>query len=162
MQTPTSDAAISQIQTLLALPQIGAAVLGDGDGFVRRLYTGASSSFLMNNVSGPVVVQSIDETDIARISKEFSYEGIPDAIIHYYQDTPQDYRTTLAELAATTTMPVLLLQADGDPIQPVSAYEGVAAQFPNATFTVFPNSGQVPMLEQPEALAETIRTFLEG
>ncbi|MDZ4767956.1 MAG: alpha/beta hydrolase [Chloroflexota bacterium] len=161
VQTPVSDAAIGQIQSLLTLPQIGSVVLSDGDGFVRRMYTGASSSFFMSNVPGPVTVQPIGEADIARLSREFSYDGIAAAILKYYQDTPPDYRVTLAALAATTTMPVLLLQADADPLQPISFYDQSAAPFPNAIFAVFPNSGHAPMLEQPAALAEAIRAFVE-
>ena len=160
IEAPLSDAALNQIKTMLSIPQIATVVLKDGDGFVRRMYTGKSDSFLMNNVTGPVVMQPIAETDIARISRDFSYEGTAETILRYYTDTPSDYRGTLAELAKTTTMPVLLLQAAADPVQPLQFYENAAAPFPHATFTVFPDSGQVPMLERPDALAAVIRSFL--
>jgi pimeloyl-ACP methyl ester carboxylesterase len=160
IEAPLSDAALNQIQTMMSVPQIAGVVLSDGDGFVRRMYTGESSSFFMSNVPGPVVVQPIAEADIARISREFSYEGTADSIIRYYTDTPTNYSSTVTELAAVTTMPVLLLQADSDPIQPLEFYVDAAVPFPNATFTVLANSGHVPILEQPHALAEAIRAFL--
>jgi pimeloyl-ACP methyl ester carboxylesterase len=160
LQAPISDAALSQIRTLLSVPQIGATVLGDANGFVRRMYTGEVTSFLMANVPGNVAEQPVAEEDIARIVREFSYEGIPQAIIRYYQDTPSDLRQALADLAGTTIMPTLLVQGDSDPIQPLSFYEGSADRFPMARLHVMENTGHVPMLEQPAALAALIRNFV--
>jgi pimeloyl-ACP methyl ester carboxylesterase len=160
IEAPLSDNALSQIQTLKNIPQMGTVVLGDGKGFVRRMYTGESSSFLMNNVPGPLVVQPVAAEDIERLVTEFSYEGVPQVIIHYYEDSPADLRAEVVRLAATTTMPVLLLQADSDPVQPLSFYEEAAAPFPNATLTIIKDSGHAPMLEQPAAVADAIRAFI--
>ncbi|MDX1995518.1 MAG: alpha/beta hydrolase [bacterium] len=160
LQAPLSEAALNQIQTLRNIPQIGATILADGEGFVRRMYTGESGSFLMSNVPGNIVAQPIPEEDIARIVQEFTYEGIPDAIIRYYTDSAADLRSEVARLAPLTTMPTLLLQGDSDPIQPLSFYEDATAGFPNATFTVIPDCGHVPMLEQPDAVAALIRDFM--
>ncbi|MDX2138203.1 MAG: alpha/beta hydrolase [Chloroflexota bacterium] len=161
LQAPLSDAAIAQIATLRTLPQIGEQVLADSEGFVRRMYTGESSSFLMNNVPGPVVIQPIAEDDVARIAVEFSYEGIPQTIIQYYSDTSSDLRAEINRLAVTSTMPVLLLQADSDPIQPFDFYIDSASAFPNARLEAIVDSGHVPMLEQPVVLSERIDRFIK-
>ncbi|MDX2160006.1 MAG: alpha/beta hydrolase [bacterium] len=162
LQTPISDAALAQINTLKSVPSIGMAVLGDGEGFVRRMYTGAVSSLLMANVPGNVVTVPLEESVIARIAQEFSYAGIPQAIVNYYTDTPTQLRETLFALAADTPMPVLLLQADSDPIQPLTFYTDAAAAFPNAVYRVIPNAGHAPMLEQPETVAGLIHSFVSG
>jgi pimeloyl-ACP methyl ester carboxylesterase len=160
LQSPLSDTAIAQIATLRMLPQIGAEVLGDGEGFVRRMYTGESSSFLMNNVPGSVVVQPIAEDDVVRIAQEFSYEGIPETIIRYYSETTDDLRAETTRLAATSAMPVLLLQADSDPIQPLEFYTDLATAFPDARMETIADCGHVPMLEQSILLAERIDRFI--
>jgi pimeloyl-ACP methyl ester carboxylesterase len=160
LQAPLSDSAIAQIATLRTLPQIGAQVLADGEGFVRRMLTGESSSFLMNNVPGPVIVQPIAEEDVARIAAEFSYEGIPQTVIRYYSETPDDLRAEVSRLAPTTTLPVLLLQADADPIQPLDFYADAATAFPDARLESIADCGHVPMLEQPAVLSERIDRFI--
>jgi epoxide hydrolase 4 len=160
LEAPLSDAALSQIQTLKNIPQIGSAVLADAEGFVRRMYTGKQNSLIMASVPGPVVKQPVAEDDMLRIIKEFSYKGIPQSIIRYYTQTPADFRQTVLQMAVTSTMPALLLQGDSDPIQPLSFYTDAAAAFPDATFQVLKDCGHVPMLEQPAVVASAIREFL--
>jgi pimeloyl-ACP methyl ester carboxylesterase len=125
------------------------------------MYTGEQSSIIMGNVPGPVVITPIAEEVVARLVTDFSYEGTAQTIIRYYSETPPDLRGNLATLAADSTMPVLLLQGDSDPIQPLSFYPEIAGQFPDASFMLIEDSGHVPMLEQPQAVASLIRMFMD-
>lgn len=158
---PLTDGALNQINTLKANPALGKLVLADATGFVSRMYTGKMTSLIMANVTQGGVLPIPDE-DVARIIKEFSYAGIPDAIVRYYSETPppSEYRTIFAGLAAKTTMPVLLLQGGADRIQPADFYTDAAAIFPNARLQVLEGVGHLPMLEQPQAVADAIRGLL--
>lgn len=115
------------------------------------------------NVYGARTVQPIREEDMARIIEEFGRDGVAEAVPRYFRDffaspTASEGRQALF---AAMDFPVLLLQADGDPAQPLWYFDGGTDLFPDAVFQIVEGSGHFSELEQPEAVTETIRDFLQ-
>jgi pimeloyl-ACP methyl ester carboxylesterase len=59
-------------------------------------------------------------------------------------------------------VPVLIIAGDSDAIIPLQRIEAMAAALPNATLATIENAGHMPMLEQPQATALAIRTFMNA
>jgi pimeloyl-ACP methyl ester carboxylesterase len=57
--------------------------------------------------------------------------------------------------------PVLLLQADADPNQPLSYFVGAEEEFPDARLVFVADSGHFLQLEQPAAVTCELREFFE-
>lgn len=108
------------------------------------------------------IVQPIPETDMARIIEEFGREGVAQAVPRYFRDYFGSSPNVEARQAlfAAMTCPVLLLQADSDPAQPLWYFEGGTELFPDATLQLVEESGHFSELEQPEAVTQAIRDFI--
>ncbi len=76
-------------------------------------------------------------------------------------DFGEELRRERAALFAAMDLPVLLLQADSDPAQPPSYYEGATDAFPDAELQWVGESGHFTELEQPDQVTEAIREFLQ-
>lgn len=69
-------------------------------------------------------------------------------------------RPDSSELLAHISVPVLVLTGDADAIIPPVRAEEMAKRVPNVTLITVENAGHMPMLEQPQATALAMRTFL--
>ncbi|MCP1196038.1 4-carboxymuconolactone decarboxylase [Acetobacter senegalensis] len=56
----------------------------------------------------------------------------------------------------------LVLVGENDPSTPVSVAQHLAATIPSAKLTILPQASHIPTVEQPEAVAEALLTFLAG
>jgi len=136
--------------TLFVDQDLAKRLLGDADRFVRGVYARRT-------------VQPIPEEDLTRIVEEFSREGVAEAVPRYFRDffgspSASEGRD---KLFAAMDFPVLLLQADRDPAQPLWYFDGGTDLFPNATLQLVKDSGHFSELEQPEAVSQAIRGFLQ-
>jgi pimeloyl-ACP methyl ester carboxylesterase len=131
--------------------ELATELMSDAEGFVRTVYESRTT-------------QAIPEEDMARIIEEFGREGVAEAVPRYFRD----FATGMVDsegreaLFAAMDFPVLLLQADNDPAQPLWYFEGATELFPNAELRMVKDSGHFSELEQPEAVTEAIRGFLGG
>jgi pimeloyl-ACP methyl ester carboxylesterase len=66
----------------------------------------------------------------------------------------------VAALPALARCEVLVAAGDADRVIPFGHSERIAAELPDATLVRYPGSGHLPMLEQPEAMDEALRTLL--
>jgi pimeloyl-ACP methyl ester carboxylesterase len=64
-------------------------------------------------------------------------------------------------LLAGMEVPTLFLCGEQDQIIPLAKSEAMAAAAPRATLAPIPNAGHMPMLEQPDAVTQAIRQFLQ-
>ena len=62
---------------------------------------------------------------------------------------------------ASVTAPTLLVWGEEDKLVPPSCIPTLLAAMPNATLVTIPGAGHLSTVEQPEALNQTIRAFLE-
>jgi len=130
--------------------EFAARLLGDAEAFVPNVY-------------GPRTVQPIREEDMARIIEEFSRDGVAEAVPRYFRDffAALPGNEARQALFAAMDFPVLLLQADSDPAQPLWYFDGGTDLFPNAVLQLVEDSGHFSELEQPEAVTQAIRDFLQ-
>ena len=114
---------------------------------------------------GNVTVQPIDNAILDRIVHEFSYLGIAQVVPYYFIQTPildPNYLDQKLPLFANMQLPVLLLQADSDPNQPLFYFDGATDLFPDARLQIIEGSGHFSELEQPAAVSAAIRAFLDA
>jgi pimeloyl-ACP methyl ester carboxylesterase len=131
--------------------ELAAQVMGNTEQFVRNVY-------------GSRTVQPIPEEDMLRIIEEFGRPGVAEAVPRYFRDFGdfgEALRQERAALFAAMDFPVLLLQADSDPAQPPSYFEGATDAFPNAELQWVESSGHFTELEQPEQVTKAIRDLLQ-
>ena len=107
-----------------------------------------------------VAVRSIPAEEMHRIVKEFSYPGIRKAVPRYFRDTDLAVFRGIRRRAAAMNFPVLLLQAEADPWQPPSYFDGATDLFPNAELQWIEGSGHFLEIEQPQAVTRALRAFL--
>lgn len=70
------------------------------------------------------------------------------------------YRPDSSALLPRINVPALILCGDSDPIVPLARAEEMARLLPEATLITIENAAHMPMLEQPQATAFALRTFL--
>ncbi len=71
-------------------------------------------------------------------------------------------RPDSSDLLSQISVPTLLLCGDSDPIVPTKRAEEMARQLKNAMLVVVEKAAHMPMLEQPQATALAMRTFLNS
>jgi len=69
-------------------------------------------------------------------------------------------RDSAFDIAADLAMPVAVMVGAEDPAVSLAEMEACVAAFPDATLTVLPGSGHLPMLEAPEAFEKAIEALL--
>ena len=74
---------------------------------------------------------------------------------------PYMYNQSLPQLLGGVRAPALVVWGDGDKIVPRSAGEHYAALLPRARFEVVRSAGHCVEMEQPDALARLVRSFVE-
>lgn len=67
---------------------------------------------------------------------------------------------SIREPMTTLAVPTLFAWGDTDSFAPASSGQELAARMPSATVEVLADAGHLPQLDQPEALANSIATFL--
>ena len=70
-----------------------------------------------------------------------------------------DVAALVASFKAVTA-PVLVIGGERDALTGVAAVHAVAGSFPNASAVVLPRAGHFPWVDEPEAFAAAVRTFL--
>ena len=74
---------------------------------------------------------------------------------------PYMYNASLPHLLGGVKAPALVVWGDDDQIVPKSAGEVYAKSLPNARFETIPSSGHCVDMEQPDALARLVTSFIE-
>lgn len=77
--------------------------------------------------------------------------------VHEFKGIP-----TLAEVAPDLAMPTLVIWCKGDRIFHVSGADELSSRLPNAHVEIMEDCGHLPMIDRPEEVAATYRTFLSS
>ena len=72
------------------------------------------------------------------------------------------YSDTLPHLLAGTQARALVIHGDNDQIVPLSASKLYASRLPNARQEIVANAGHLVELDQPDALASLITSFISA
>lgn len=105
-------------------------------------------------------VQKISDEDMERIIFEFSRPGVAEAIPRYFRDFSMESEVVKRERFRKMSFPVLVLQGENDPAQPLWYFEDIDEVFPNVEFQIIRDAGHFTQLEKPEEVTGTILDFL--
>jgi epoxide hydrolase 4 len=94
---------------------------------------------------------------------EFSRPGVAEAIANYFQYKNWDLEAAVTRIAENRfAFPVMQLQADSDPAQPMSSFADVPALYPNVKLVWVTNASHFDNLDQPKQVADAIDAFLKA
>lgn len=137
----------------LADPLFGPYIYGNPDFYFEYR--------LLKMLKNPVSAERLE-----RLKREMSYEGMPDAVIRYFQSSSfeKERLDRTSRLIRNMRFPVQLLQGDKDDGQPPFYYdhptEPATALFPDARLVWVEGAGHYTNLEKPEVVTQAIETFL--
>jgi pimeloyl-ACP methyl ester carboxylesterase len=92
---------------------------------------------------------------------EFSRPGVAEQVPKYFKTSNWDLEAALDRICkGIFSFPIVILQADGDPAQPVSIFEDVPRQCPNVELRWIKDASHFSNLDQPEEVARAISEFV--
>ena len=93
---------------------------------------------------------------------EFSRPGVAEAIAHYFQYANWDLEAAVSKIAnGRFDFPILQLQADQDPAQPMHLFDDVETLFPGIRLEWITDASHFDNLDQPDQVANAINRFLK-
>ena len=99
-----------------------------------------------------------DEAEIAEIAAEFAHPGIAEAVPRYFRDIaktrPVDY--------AKFTMPVVQVQGEHDPRQPIDYCRGMEDHLPGLEAILVLDSGHFVTRERPREMTQALMWFFNS
>lgn len=107
-------------------------------------------------------VQKISDEDMEGIIFEFSRPGVAEAVPRYFRDFAMESEDVALARFKKMTFPVLVLQGENDPAQPLWYFEGIETVFPNAKLQIVKDAGHFTELEKPEEVSKAILDFLSN
>ena len=134
-------------------PIFGPYIYGDPDFYFQFR--------LLKMLKNPVPAERLE-----KFKEEMSYEGLPDAVIRYFQSSSfeKERLDRTSRLLRVMTFPVQLLQGDLDDGQPPFYFDHPAqpatALFPDARLVWVQGAGHYTNLEKPEAVTSAIDAFI--
>jgi pimeloyl-ACP methyl ester carboxylesterase len=94
---------------------------------------------------------------------EFSRPGVAEAIANYFKYENWDLEAAVTKIAENRfSFPVLQLQADSDPAQPMSSFADVPMLYPNMRLQWITNASHFDNLDQPGQVANAINAFIKA
>jgi pimeloyl-ACP methyl ester carboxylesterase len=126
---------------------VASNMMSDARAFVTRVYE-------------PRTVQKISDQDMEGIIREFGRPGVAEAVPRYFRDFVWENEDARKAMFQKMKFPVLVLQGENDPAQPLSYYEGIETVFPDVKFQVVKDAGHFTELEKPADVSKAILDFL--
>jgi len=105
-------------------------------------------------------VQKISDEDMEGIIFEFSRPGVAEAVPRYFRDFTMESEDIRLARFKKMTFPVLVLQGEKDPAQPLWYFEGIETVFPDVKFQIVRDAGHFTELEKPNEVSKAILDFL--
>lgn len=107
-------------------------------------------------------VQKISDEDMEGIIFEFSRPGVAEAVPRYFRDFAMESEDVGLARFKKMTFPVLVLQGENDPAQPLWYFEGIETVFPDVKLQIVKDAGHFTELEKPEEVSKAILDFLSN
>jgi len=107
-------------------------------------------------------VQKISAEDMEGIIFEFSRPGVAEAVPRYFRDFAMESEDAGLARFKKMTFPVLVLQGENDPAQPLWYFEGIETVFPDVKLQIIKDVGHFTELEKPEEVSKAILDFLSN
>jgi epoxide hydrolase 4 len=127
---------------------LASRLLQDATMFVKTVYLRANKT-------------PLKKEDLNYFIYEFSRPGVARCIALYFRRDNWDTLTALGKICKNKyDFPVMALQADRDPRQPVSSFADAATECPCVELKWIANSMHFTSMEQPEQVANAINDFM--
>lgn len=126
----------------------------------------SKARLLVQKAYSNLTVQEVSKEAIDHAISEFSRKGTAEAVQQYYigldisEENIDEIIQYKKDNFAKMTMPVLLLQAESDPLQPLGSLEGFEKAFPNAKLQIVEGAGHFPQQERPDVVTNAILSFI--
>ena len=114
----------------------------------------------ITRVYEPRTVQKISDEDMEGIILESSRPGVAEAVPRYFRDFTLESEDVRLQRFEKMAFPVLVLQGEKDPAQPLWYFEGIETVFPDVKFQLVEEAGHFTELEKPEEVSRAILDFL--
>ncbi len=115
---------------------------------------------IIDLVYPPRMTTKLEKADRDYFVYEFSRPGVAQAIAGYFQFTNWDLEAAVAKVANNHfPFPVLQLQADSDPAQPVASFAD-PSKFPSVRLEWITDASHFDNLDQPKQVADAINRSL--
>lgn len=98
------------------------------------------------------------DEEIGTIAAEFSYPGIAEAVPRYFRDIPKSRPIDCKKL----TMPVLYVQGEHDPRQPIEYAKGMEDHLPGLEAILILDCGHFVTRERPHELTQAMMWFFHS
>lgn len=132
---------------LLRNQELATSIMSDAETFINTVYE-------------PRTIQEISDEDMEGIILEFSRPGVAEAVPRYFRDFALESEEARRERFGKMSFPVLVLQAEKDPAQPLWYFDGIETVFPDVRLQVVKDSGHFTELERPDDVSKAILDFL--
>jgi epoxide hydrolase 4 len=130
---------------------IGNYVLSDAKWFINTVYNGKR------------MTSKLSEADRNYFIYEFSRPGVSEATARYFLEENRDFDALFDKIAYNNfPFPVMQLQADHDPAQPIELFKEIPERCKNVSLTVVENAGHFSNLDQPQQVADAINELVHG
>ncbi|MBL7209568.1 MAG: alpha/beta fold hydrolase [Dehalococcoidia bacterium] len=126
---------------------LATSIMSDARAFVTMVYESRT-------------VQEISDEDMEGVIREFSRPGVAEAVPRYFRDFTMESEEVRRERFAKMTFPVLVLQGEKDPAQPLRYFEGIEEVFPDVRLEIVEGAGHFTELEKPAEVSQAILDFL--
>ena len=127
--------------------ELATSIMADARTFVTTVYE-------------PRTVQEISDEDMEGVIREFSRPGVAEAVPRYFRDFTMESEEVRRERFGKMTFPVLVLQGEKDPAQPLWYFEGIEEVFPDVRLQIVEDAGHFTELEKPDDVSKAILDFL--
>lgn len=130
---------------------VGNYVLGDAKWFINTVYNDKR------------MTSKLSESDRNYFIYEFSRPGVSEATAKYFLEKNRDFNALFDNIAYNSfTFPVMQLQADRDPAQPIELFEKIPERCKNVSLKIVKNAGHFSNLDQPQQVADAINELVHS
>ena len=125
-------------------------------------YILSNSRWFINTVYNEKRMKStLSQPDRDYFIYEFSREDVSNAVCQYFLDKNRDLKALMDKIAYNNfPFPVLQLQAERDPAQPVELFEKIPQVCKNVELKWVKNAGHFSNIDQPQQVADAINEFV--
>jgi pimeloyl-ACP methyl ester carboxylesterase len=117
--------------------------------------------YFIEKVYSTRMVTPFQEIDKHYLIYEFSRPNVVTSIWRYFQLKNWDLDSTFTKICHTKfPFPLLQLEADQDPAQPVYVFDGVEKECPYLEFEWIKNASHFDNFDRPNEVADSINRFL--
>jgi pimeloyl-ACP methyl ester carboxylesterase len=121
-----------------------------------------NAQWFINNVYTARMIKPFNATDQMYLTYEFSRPGVAHRVVQYFTNHNLAYLPPLFTCLCNTTwpFPILLLQADHDPAQPESYFNGPSTACSHVHLEWITNASHFVNFDQPGQVAADINAFI--